>query len=354
MLRRSALFVPVVVLSVVCVPGLIGSAPAQSISGELGLSSRAAGSARGSGGRGAGVTLARRGISSRDATPARAPAGEEPIAPRRAGTLPYTGLELVGDGSAVFVGEGLPVVYGFGAPYWYREPHDGRWGLQVRKPYGPPVAHELRLGLHYNYPFAWHAGLTLPVDADPLVVQRLEPFRGVVRSSQAPGGDGGSAGFSGVAELMRAGDFRAAGRLLADGYRTSDDPRYPLWLAEVLFAHEKYAQADRVLGDALGRDGAFERLPDDVASHFPSRDDFEKRLAALRDDGGAPLLSAYLHVFSKEPSDGLEMLVALEKDESLADIATRLYRRYLGRAFAAGDDENEPPEDASEAPGGEN
>lgn len=221
------------------------------------------------------------------------------------------------------------------------------WGWYIpqtysHKYYPPPVALEPRLGLLYNYPYAWQMGLQLPYDSDPLYTYSLGPYRGVVRSPQEPQWLHETVG-TGPLGLMREGRFREAGRVLAEEFRTSDDPAPPLLLAEALFALEKYRHAELVLRHALELEDALESLPDEVASHFPSPADFEKRVKALvAVDVKAPLLKAYLLLFTEEASSGLDRLAAMMAENPKDAIPGQLYRHFLGKAF--GKAEMEAPE----------
>jgi tetratricopeptide (TPR) repeat protein len=211
--------------------------------------------------------------------------------------------------------------------YYYGWP-GYRWSSRPYKHliYPPPVALEERLGLHHNYPYAWQMGLRLPEDADPLVTPSLGPYRGVVRSPQ---GWLQREEFWAVS-LLRQGKYQEAGRRLAAAYRESDDPRDPLYLAEALFALGKYAHAEMVFRHALGLPGAFDVLPEDVAAHFPSREEYEMKVEALQ--GLSGLLAAYLQLFTKDGSRGLDALAELMVTAD-GEIARKLYRRYLSRAF---------------------
>ena len=86
-------------------------------------------------------------------------------------------------------------------------------------------------------------GLQMPAVSDPLYTYSLGPFRGVVRSPQEPRWLDGTADGWGL-DLMKEGKFKAAGKLLAKGFRDTDVPRYPLVLAEALFALGKFEHAD--------------------------------------------------------------------------------------------------------------
>jgi tetratricopeptide (TPR) repeat protein len=205
--------------------------------------------------------------------------------------------------------------------------------------YAPPVAMEPRLGLQYNYPYAWQMGITMPADASPLVTPSLGPFEGVVRSQERSLRLNSVAARSGVA-LLRKGKYRDAGLLLARAYRDSDDPINPLLLAEALFGLGKYQHAELVLRKALESDGALDVLPEDVAGHFPSAKVFEERLADLVKSGKHQLLSAYMSLFAADGSSGIAGLLALMKTDKQAG---KLYRHYLDRVFG-------PEEEAGEAP----
>jgi hypothetical protein len=224
----------------------------------------------------------------------------------------------------------------FGGAYpYYLAP----WGWYVpqtykHKYYPPPVAIEPRLGLMHNYPYAWQMGLQLPVDAEPLQTYSLGPFEGVVRSPQRPvwlhevAGDAAEA-----VALMRQGRFQDAGRLLAKPFRETSDPRYPLLLAEVLCAMGKHNHADLVLRHALGLEGAFDALPEDAAAHFASADAFEKAAEAVPQDS-VPLLKGYMLLFTRDGGRGLDLLLRMSQGETAdKELAAKLYRHYLGKAF---------------------
>ena len=196
-----------------------------------------------------------------------------------------------------------------------------------------------RLGLQYNYPYAWQLGIQMPVDASPLDISGLGPFEGVVRSQQRPGRLNSAAARNAVA-LLRRGKYRDAGLLMADAYRASDDPIHPLLLAEALFGLGKYQHAELVLRKAIEAEGASRVLPEDVAGHFPSAKAFEERLADLVKTGKHQLLTAYMSLFAADGSSGIAGLLALEKTD---DLAGKLYRHYLDRVFG-------PEEDGGEAP----
>ena len=198
-----------------------------------------------------------------------------------------------------------------------------------------------RIGLQYNYPYSWQMGIQMPYDASPLEIPSLGPFRGVVRSQQRPGRLENSAARNAVV-LLREGKYRDAGLLLADAYRTSDDPVYPLLLAEALFGLGKYQHAELVLRKAIEAEGSSEVLPEDVAGHFPSAKVFEERLADLAKTGKHKLLSAYMSLFAADGSSGIAGLLALMGTD---DLAAGLYRHYLGRVFGPGEEGGKAPEE---------
>jgi len=229
------------------------------------------------------------------------------------------------------------------------------WGWYVPqthkyKRYPPPVAVEPRLGLGYNYPYSYEMGIEVPGDEDPRTTYSLGPYRGVVGSPQHPEwlyrqaeenagsgvGDAESGGRWGV-QLMRQEKYKAAGGVQARGFRDSDDPRYPLLLTEVFFALGRYEHAELLLRHALAQDGVFDLLAQDVASHFPSREKFESMVEQLAGAGAAGgLLEAYLLLFSKDGAKGLDALKTLIDADASDDIAAKLYRHYLGKAFGIG------------------
>ncbi|MEM7234302.1 MAG: hypothetical protein AAF517_19145 [Planctomycetota bacterium] len=224
-----------------------------------------------------------------------------------------------------------------------RTPIYGAWPYMIYrsepyKSYPSPYVVEPRLGITYG--FGPHWGIQLPVDPDPTTTYQLPSFRGVVRSPQYPAWlyakGGGGAGQTYGVDLMRVGRFKAAGVLQAEGFKRGDDPQYPLHLAESLFALGKATHAELVLNHVLSQDDAYDVLPDDVAMHFPSREKYDERVQAL-DPSKTPLLAAYLGLFTSD-AGGLEQLLKLMKANPKNEIYPRLYRRYLGRAFAGAKD----------------
>ena len=263
--------------------------------------------------------------------------GQQAVTTRRAGGqqapgAPASAPSVTGVYTGPVVGSS-PLIPGWGwyVPQSYRGYHPSF--------YAPPVAIEPRLGLQYNYPYAWQMGITMPADASPLVTPSLGPFEGVVRSQERSLRLNSVAARSGVA-LLRKGRYRDAGLLLARAYRDSDDPINPLLLAEALFGLGKYQHAELVLRKALESDGALGVLPEDVAGHFPSAGAFQERLADLVKSGKHQLLSAYMSLFAADGSSGIAGLLALMKTDKQAG---KLYRHYLDRVFG-------PEEEAGEAP----
>lgn len=257
-----------------------------------------------------------------------------------------------------------------GAPYvpiWGAGYYAGPWNYYILpsakvKAYPDPFDPDPRLGLHYTYPANRQFGIQIPYDASPLRSYSLGAYQGVVGSPSTPdwldrSGDSAllPAG-SGVLELFRDGRFREAGRVLAERFRTSDDPRYPLLLAEALFGLGSYRNAELVLRHALNQPNVAEALPEDVAQHFPSRDEYERRVEELTaKDEGAPLLTAYLLLFSDDPADGLARLGEMIT-ESQDERAAVLYRHYLGQVFGHPEEDEaaEPNERERTAPEPEN
>jgi len=217
---------------------------------------------------------------------------------------------------------------------------------------GPHVlAREPRLGLQHNYPYAWTMGLELPVDISPSHSERLPPFQGVVRSQREAERRAKTSVELAAVTDMRAGRYKSAGLALTEGYRNTDDPVYPLLLCEALFALGKHRHAELVLLDALKKKGALGKLPRDVASHFPSKEVFEKKLAALANGDSHKLLTAYLSLFGKNGEDGLEMLLELANGSNAGFVAAAesLYRHHLDKAFGGpeeGEEKAAEPEKA--------
>jgi len=250
--------------------------------------------------------------------------------------------------------EGVPYLPIWGAGYYA-----GPWNLYILptakvKQYPSFYDQEPRLGLQHIYLGDRQWGIQVPHDASPLRTYSLGPFQGVVGSPFTPDwlrrGETEAAVESpqtlGALRLLHAGQYRDAGRWLAKRFRESDDPIYPLLLAEALFAHGSFSNAELVLRHALEQPGAVEALPSDVAEHFPSREDFTRQLGDLEAQAErAPLLAAYLLLFGDRPDTGLERLAGMMAEGQDA-AASLLYRHYLGRVFG-------PPEEAAEGDGAE-
>jgi hypothetical protein len=213
---------------------------------------------------------------------------------------------------------------------WYRLPQS--YG---RKPYPPSITHTPALGLQHNYPFAYQMGIRVPDDSDSLyVVPNLSPYVGVVglykaEEARAKGPSGADAAIA----LMKEKKYKEAGKILADEFRDSDDPLYPLLLAEVFFALGKPAHADVLLRQALESKEAEEALPDDIAGHFVTPEELETKLQALVASNENKLLAAYLLLHSKSPEQGLDLIQKLTGDAASAQPASLLYRHYLGKVF---------------------
>jgi hypothetical protein len=199
----------------------------------------------------------------------------------------------------------------------------------------PRMTHLPRLGLQYNYPYAYQMGIHSPEDSDPLyVAPNMGPFVGVVgatkaalRQSEPAPGENKAVG------LMKEGKFREAGRILAGGFQKTDDPRYPLLLAEVFFALGKPEHAEALLRQAVDFKGVEEVLPKEVSNHFPKPEEFDAKVDELSSGGNFPLLAGYLLVHSKSPERGLELLRKLASQDPVDPAAGLLYRHYLGKAF---------------------
>ena len=105
-------------------------------------------------------------------------------------------------------------------------------------------------------------------------------------------------------------------------------------------------------------DGAFDHLPEDVADHFPSKEVFQTKLDELLKsvNKSSQLVAAYLQLFGKDSSAGLDALLDVserdaaevaragkegdeKKSDSDGELAARLYRHYLAKAFSGDDAE---------------
>lgn len=221
---------------------------------------------------------------------------------------------------------------------WYGVPQ-----TRIYRSYPPSITHVPRLGLQYNYPYALQMGIRIPDDSDPLNhPPNLGPFVGVVQAAKEELRRAQEAGALaeppdlielGIA-FLQEGEYGKAGKVLLPGFERSDDPAYPLLLAEVFFALGKPAHAEALLRYGLQSKQAGKTLPDDVASHFPSREVFETKVQALPADGTERLLRAYVLIHSKDSERGMEILRALvsEKPDDVA-VAT-LYRHALRRVLS--------------------
>jgi len=219
-------------------------------------------------------------------------------------------------------------------PYWWGwSPFYGIPQTYYHKDYYPPsITHVPRLGLQYNYPMAYQMGLRIPDDSDPLTEEHspatLGPFVGFVGAlrelAEAESSDADAA-----ISLMREKKYREAGKLLAEGFRESDDPRYPILLAEVFFLLGKYDHAEALLEHALSMKGADRALPEDLSGHLASPEDLSERLKEVGDN--PRLITAYMLLHSKEPARGVDMLQRLAQQGSKP--AALLYRQYVGKAL---------------------
>ena len=228
-----------------------------------------------------------------------------------------------------------PWGYYYGPWGWY--PWGGVPQTYYPRPPPPPITHTPRLGLQYNYPYAYQMGIRIPEDSSPLESPpNMGPFVGAVqaareelaRQEMEARGDTSSA-----IALMEAGKYAEAGRILADGFRDSDDPRYPLLLTEVFFALGKTDHAEALLRHALKLPEAGKALPEEITGHFPSADEFQKKLDAVVAKGDHPLLAAYLLVHSTDPAEGVDLLQKMSRQSPDDEAILRLYRHYLGKAL---------------------
>lgn len=237
-------------------------------------------------------------------------------------------------------GEDSRVQPPWGYPWypWYPLPQSYAYG---RKDYPPSITHTPALGLQHNYPFAYQMGIRVPDDSDSLYVHpNMSPYVGVVGLAKAEAREEARrknlTGDEQALRLIKEKKYKEAGRILADQFRDFDDARYPLLLAEVLFALGKPLHAEALLRHALESKNAEEALPEDVASHFATPEEFEGKLQDLGSSGESPLLKAYLQLHSKSPDQGLDYLQKLSAAQGpLQAPASLLYRHYLGKVFVS-------------------
>lgn len=225
-----------------------------------------------------------------------------------------------------------PYYYGY-APWW-AAPRS----IKYKRFYYPHPGHnEPRLGLHAWDPYSWEMGIQLPLDSDPLPwYEPAQVYEGMVaKALRSKSEKDRLKGSDPAIDLMKAGEYRQAGRLLADGFRRDNSPRYPLLLAEVFFGLGKFAHAQLLLEEALRDPDVTSYLPRNAASHFPDGE-FDKKLNALEGQAGSlPLLLAYFQLHSKTPDAGLEILRQIVQNQGnpLAESAGILYRHYLVQVF---------------------
>ncbi len=220
----------------------------------------------------------------------------------------------------------------------------------AREQYGPSIEHTPRLGLESIYQSAGHMGILPPLDRDPLdVPPSLGQFEGVVGSAKAElaaaqkaaerkGGvarDVAPGTFVDPSEdealkLMKSGKYREAGRIAAARFQETQSAYDALVLVEAFFGLGKFSTARAVLEAALETDGVVEALADDVASHFPSPEEFEMKLQDLESSGDYGLLNSYLKVHSKSWEAGLQ---ALEDRSGEDKHSALLWKRYLAKAL---------------------
>jgi hypothetical protein len=200
--------------------------------------------------------------------------------------------------------------------------------------YPPSITHVPRLGLQYNYPFAYQMGLRIPDDSDPLTEEHspanLGPFVGFVGALRELAA-AESSGADEAIPLIREKKYREAGKLLAEGYRDSDDPRYPILLAEVFFLLGKYDHAEALFQHGLSMKDAERALPEDVSGHIASPEELSEKIREAGDK--QRLVTAYMLLHSKEPARGLDMLLPMSQQGDKIKPAGLLYRRYVEKGL---------------------
>ena len=209
-----------------------------------------------------------------------------------------------------------------------------------RKDYPPPITHVPRLGLQYNYPFAYQMGIRVPDDSSPLDhPPNMGPFVGVVQAAkeqlraEEEAAQAAAQVKGGSIELLKQGKYKEAGQMLAGAFEVSTDPTYPLLLTEVFFALDEPAHAESLLRYALRSPKAVAALPKDVAKHFPTAADFDAKLQSLVAAGRSPLLAGYLLAHSRSPEQGIELLGKLSSGSPEDKAAGVLYRHYLKKVL---------------------
>lgn len=183
--------------------------------------------------------------------------------------------------------------------------------------YGPSIEHTPRIGLGLIYRNADHFGIRPPVDSDPLVHEpNLGPFVGVVAAAKAEAAleaekEAADAAARAPADdhpavvLLRAGKAREAGKLAAAEYQETQSAASQLLLVEAFVSLGKYSTAGTLLESALAEPDATKALPESLATHFPSAEEFEKRVQEIDSLGGQPLLLAYLRLHTAQSAAAL-------------------------------------------------
>ena len=192
------------------------------------------------------------------------------------------------------------------------------------------------LGLYVD-PWGWEMGVRTPIDSEPLEHHSAytpTTYRGVVAAAlKEHGSNELLRGRDSAIDLIKAGKYRQAGLLLADGFQREGSARYPLLLTEVFVALGKHRHAELLLEHALYGDGVTHYLPRNMATHFASQDEFKKISESLIQAEAYPLLRAYFLLHSETPEKGLDVLLELVTQDANNEAASVLYRHYLSRVF---------------------
>jgi len=231
------------------------------------------------------------------------------------------------------------------APYrpWYPGFYETPWYIpQTRKYKFPAPVYEFpKLGLQYNYPYAYQFGLQMPPETDEPV---LDVGHGIYPDDHAA-----QALAEGEA-LMRKGMYAEAGRRFARELRDdATPPEVYLHIAEAFFALGKYEDAKIVLMQAIDSSKDLDFLArENIADDFPSPDVLKKKLDEM---GPNPplLLRGTFRILAGEGEKGLEDLRAIQDK---VPAAQKVYLRFLGAAFTPPPEKKEsqpPPADKKAA-----
>lgn len=190
-----------------------------------------------------------------------------------------------------------------------------------------------KLGLQYQYPYAYQFGLQLPPETD----QPIYLLPGYPPPPAFPV----STSSEGVA-LMKKGLYAEAGRRFAQdlGEDTPASPALYLLISEALFAVGKLPEADITLRQAIDTAPDLDFLARaNLPGKFPSKEALDEKLKAL--EGGPPLLRGTFLILAGQGEKGLSVLRDVQEKDAAAK---RVFLRFLGAAFGPEEEKKTEPQ----------